>query len=922
MVFAMIVVIIIAVLICIHYSNLATDAIIEKRKLQREVNSLKAKLAELSKNNIERGDIESSTISKPVEIANETVSNSVKKTQIIEEKEVSTTAKKETTSIPKQEAISTKVEEKHFEKKIESKVEKRKSVLNEEERKNTSIMATGAVLVVLAAIVFLSSTWSLLSNLAKTVGLLAFLVVFAEASKISKEKYHLEKASKTFFYLTMAYIPICFISISVFGLLGEFLSIYGEGIYIYFFVSSCITALVYYYFYYTKSDLVLFYGSILAQAASMVLFVLIFSNDVRLIMAVLLAYNLVLSILCSPKTFKLLENISVIVSYIAFALSFLVAINISWVNALIFALLALNFLMLYIKVDNDPIYAFVINIALCAAGGYWIFAVYPDISSYTKVLIAIIYSIAISIINILVTYNRPKYSDLQVSSIIVNLVATVGLYIFAKVHYDSTIMLLLIEEAFLFFALLVNSNKDSLIFVNYAIPIGILLLLCDPWLLTSVISFSWVVLIICIIGELFRNTRLNGLTKGFMVVGGIAWGINYLQLIEYGTFTNKIILLGIAVYYLFRTKKSFYKYLSYLAVALLMLKDIEMDLIVNWKYVVPALSTLIIAMLEIAKPNLKDNYSDGFIAVGAIISYLCLTITKSDVGIVIAFPFSAALYFYYVVSCNDKRLRLIPLIGLIAAIRIASPNLTMLELWEIIYVVILMLITVTTGNISYEAICSGIMLFVFLGQDLEEKIISSLLFVLWSVLNLITATENEKIRDVFTGFTIASATYFYYVLIDTLGITDEFKFPVLIGVAVATFVFMEKIVKKYTAEDSYQLLEYIVYGLICFSSLFKYNSVIDGMFFVLFWIVFAAMSYKGTKNGRFVVSILAILVNAFLLTRNFWFSLPWWIYLLFAGMGMIGFAVKNEFNSNSGVNNNLDSKNIYTEQKNSIEDKK
>ena len=124
-------------------------------------------------------------------------------------------------------------------------------------------------------------------------------------------------------------------------------------------------------------------------------------------------------------------------------------------------------------------------------------------------------------------------------------------------------MLLLIEEAFLFFALLVNSNKDALEFINYAIPIGILLILCDPWLLTSVISFSWVALIICIIGELFRNTRLNSLTKGFMVVGGIAWGVNYLQLIEYGTFTNKIILLGIAVYYLFRTKKSFYKYLAH-----------------------------------------------------------------------------------------------------------------------------------------------------------------------------------------------------------------------------------------------------------------------------------------------------------------------------------------------------------------------
>ena len=43
----------------------------------------------------------------------------------------------------------------------------------------------------------------------------------------------------------------------------------------------------------------------------------------------------------------------------------------------------------------------------------------------------------------------------------------------------------------------------------------------------------------------------------------------------------------------------------------------------------------------------------------------------------------------------------------------------------------------------------------------------------------------------------------------------------------------------------------------------------------------------------FIVSILAILVNAILLTREFWLSIPWWIYLLLVGGILIGFAIKN-----------------------------
>ena len=112
------------------------------------------------------------------------------------------------------------------EEKLERKLKREKQ---ERETKNTTILITGAILIVLAAIVFLMSTWNTVSNIVKTVVLVLLIGVFLGASKIAKEKFKLEKASNTFFYLSMAYIPICLIYCSRFGLFGKYFSIYGDG---------------------------------------------------------------------------------------------------------------------------------------------------------------------------------------------------------------------------------------------------------------------------------------------------------------------------------------------------------------------------------------------------------------------------------------------------------------------------------------------------------------------------------------------------------------------------------------------------------------------------------------------------------------------------------------------------------------------
>ena len=78
-----------------------------------------------------------------------------------------------------------------------------------DEYKNNIILVTGSIFIILAAIIFLSSTWRIIPNIIKTLTLLTLIVVFEGASKIAKNIFKLEQTSKTFHYLSIAYIPIC-----------------------------------------------------------------------------------------------------------------------------------------------------------------------------------------------------------------------------------------------------------------------------------------------------------------------------------------------------------------------------------------------------------------------------------------------------------------------------------------------------------------------------------------------------------------------------------------------------------------------------------------------------------------------------------------------------------------------------------------
>ena len=104
------------------------------------------------------------------------------------------------------------------------------------------------------------------------------------------------------------------------------------------------------------------------------------------------------------------------------------------------------------------------------------------------------------------------------------------------------------------------------------------------------------------------------------------------------------------------------------------------------------------------------------------------------------------------------------------------------------------------------------------------------------------------------------------------------------------------IISKYSEEID--LIEYVFWAIIYLYALTNYSDSVDGMMFCALVLAIIFYSYYKKNGATFLSGILAILLNAFMLTREFWFSIPWWIYLLVLGSSLIGFAIKNEANEN------------------------
>lgn len=737
-----------------------------------------------------------------------------KEIKVLKENNININSKNDVTNKVIDTVVSnTKIEEKTLTEEEKQKI-KLKKKLEEQERKNTSILITGAILIVLAAIVFLTSAWNSIPNFIKTVVIILLVGVFLRASKIAKEKLNLEKTSSTFFHIAMAYIPICLISCSVFALFGDYLSIYGEGNLIYLTLVMILTSVIYYINYKRKQSTGLMYSSILAQISAVILGTLVFESSLQLILINLLIYNIILILLSENRSLGKIAFIQYLTKAIPYIVGFFTLINlseISFLTLLILVVLDINYLLNYIRNKNNVFDCYLFNIVLYMIGLYFTYNLEALNESF-KLAIEICYiSIIFLVERLLVT--TYKDFNLEKSSMIVSITSIAVIYIERLGYTDIFInpyMIAIIQEIFLLFAF-IGSREVGKKITSYLIPSCFILIGCNIldeldatyhyYIIFSIITF--------IIGEIISNKELR---KGFFWISNVWLVITFISTsaFNYKEISNDVIyfmiLFAIYVYNYFKYPKyKFFKYLSYIVGCVCLDSAAEfLELKGDSLILVPLIPTVVITMLEY-KNNKKITLDTFF-------SAIFLWMTMDFVG----------------------------------------------------------------------------------NKFMNEDLINEILCLIWTVVHIYIFTS-EKSIDIFKGIAYICCLLLYNTILEQIELVSYTAFS-MIGVTIFATVCSKTILKKYIKEID--IVEYIAFSIIYLMALSMYVDEKDGMIYFFALICLVAYTYMKKYGAIFIVTILAIIVNALALTREFWFSIPWWVYLLVIGVILIAFAMKNESDNN------------------------
>lgn len=759
-------------------------------------------------------------------------------------------------------------------------------------QKNGLILSIGAICIVLSAIVFLMSTWNSIPNLLKTSVLVLLTAVFFGSSYIAKSKFKLDDASKVFFYIAMAYIPICLVSISIFSLLGKYLSIYGDGRFIYFAISSAIVAVIYYCSFNKNKNMVLFSGSVLSQCLSVIMFTLIFSNSIVLIIIDLLIYNLLFIILTKNKKIEIVYCIIPIISIIALIFQ----VSLKDINLIfMISVLVINCLVLQIKFKR-VVYSYIFNILLVILGAYSLNKYQDLFGKDLFYIFLLIYIICMYSIESLILHYKVK-GEFKDSLLIVTLssltIMNITMFVFKtlmKPYVVSIVILVILQVAYY------TKNK------TWKQVISILLPLCFIAMCISIIisynlnyhSYIILALLMVVITELVKKKELV-LYKNSFIISQIYLIVTYIvmMLFNYINFIDDFIyaiLLLLVYLYMFKFNKiKMYKYFTYILsnyVIFSVLKFFFDD--TKILFYIPLFTTSMIMLLEKLKKDLNDEWVNIYLIISQVISFICMYFINDNISIIISFIYFISILAYNQFNKNHY-FNIAPLVMIIPNLVFLDQQIGIKYALCLSSILIILILALFKKNISIFTLFSGIYLIVFYicSKGIYTK---EVLFIIWSALNSFSI-ENEKFKDIFKFLSYIAMTILFNTIINKTGM-DSYTAVSMLGYVILSIVLLRTILNKYI-KDSY-ILEYIIFSSIYLVAITMYKSELDAMLFVLFIVLIMIFSYCKKYSEMFIISGFAILANILLLTRKFWFSIPWWVYLLVIGTILILFGIRNE----------------------------
>lgn len=773
-----------------------------------------------------------------------------------------------------------------------------KTIPKEKDRNNL-ILITGSILIVLAAILFLTSTWNVLPNIIKVITVFFLVFIFLGLSYYAKHNLNILKTAKAFFYIAMIYIPISLISIAPLGLLGKTLQS-GKYLFLYLAITSIITSII--YFFSSKKEEKLSYANYLFQLLSVLFFLIFLDVNYQVYFLGFTIYNiaiLIKNIYFETAISKQIENILHITLTILLTLlsSLLIIIGITEPseNIPIIDLTIPYFITMFLQLIISIYYGRKENYHHALVPVYAILLIGTltlklDLSLFIQQIIMLVtltllyirleldlknttsldwIVIIISFASLFIANMLSNYLWLAITLITVTIFINIYRYLKEKWTVHITLSIWLI--AFLFYLVTYTLNLSFQEFVLSLTIIEIvkciLMKKVNKEKLKDIIELNTnIILIPCLIIFAIDNI-LDGGSKNFLIP----------LIITITTFLN---------YH--NSKKSYHLLITYFAFSIFLEAIVNIIPIEIPKYLSFTITSLLLITIKLLSKKKLIEFKNYL----SIYVFALLSVTFLDKGInyiLIIITILLTLFYNKKIEHNKilENTSYVFLTILLFTEKVVLYDIELNPLLSLIMIIIWMKDSyLAKQRLTTDFISPAYIILNHIMYPLNTYY-TIILLIIWSFTNM---DKNKKYPNIIRVCFYLTCLWLYETIFSNFNRPTVFT---ILGYLLTLFLITQTIIKK-KEKESANILEYLGTIILFAIAIAQYKNQLDGIIFVTFLLLTTILSYYKKISSLFYLSIIFILINIFSLTIEFWTSLPWWLYILVVGIILIIFATNNE----------------------------
>lgn len=813
------------------------------------------------------------------------------------------------------------------------------------------MLSIGVFLIILASIIFATSTWKLYSNFIKVLILGGETLLFFALGILLKYIFKVKKTGNALTLISTILLPTTFLCAGYFNLFGNLFSLTGKYSALFLSVTFLMEALV------TlirkniiKSDKYLF--SLICFFAGIFLLIYGVIKNVCLTF-VITSFILILINIFKNKIFNNLKEFNIfniLVSIIFTFAYFYFSFNQLFSNNLLLEKLYLVFFIISLSLnfiisrpkDNEVLNIFSVLYETMLVIWFVMFS---------KNLLTSSFAFVISGLISFIVYYISNNNYVKTTSVIVSYIqGFLGIFIICFVK-ECVIMVPIISFIYIVLTFIGSLNKDKLKIINIIFePIYLIMLaigiLIQPFIIKNIKAIDVIMVInaCLIIATIVSTIRKNKVKNCYLII--LITGLFIQSLCSYFSnvmyFVTAFIIYLLLIIYSLMSKDEFSKNLLD-ALCILSLSSVLIGL--NKYTLISSLITtiLLIIFAILNKTNNKKYLYLSLVSIPIIMAMSTLGLSRSirnDLSLIILIPFMLIFTRKFLNRINEKEKITLELVFVSVLGAMISNSILVFIYLILLYVVALLFrkkydlssktyfnyliffSVISFISVSYDKLDNlymiGIITLLVINQILfrilyeKRNIIFEAFHSIVSLLLIISLVNNLGFNN-FISFAIS----FVLLVILCLIYADERMKYTVISFMVYPLIIIIKSVNIYTVRIILNLFIWMIPITVLSRKVFKLDNTIStiiesvilpimfiififnislqvgltlGIISVLSIIIGLVFKYKSYSVTGYAALILTVIIQ----TINLWSKMPWWVYLLITGIILVVLAALRE----------------------------